>query len=67
MFSLFLNAQQVKPEKINLIIGSGGKKVKRIIEDTGVEAIDAQDDGTVSQYTTLSSNFYFSWHFLIFF
>lgn len=38
---------QVSPEKINLIIGSGGKKVKSIIEETGVEAIDTEDDGTV--------------------
>ncbi|KAK7286582.1 hypothetical protein RJT34_21675 [Clitoria ternatea] len=38
---------KVKPERINLIIGSGGKKVKSIIEESGVEAIDAEDDGTV--------------------
>lgn len=30
-----------------MIIGSGGKKVKSIIEETGVEAIDTQDDGIV--------------------
>lgn len=39
---------KVQPEKINLIIGSGGKKVKSIIEETGVESIDTQDDGVVS-------------------
>lgn len=39
---------QVKPDRINLIIGSGGKKVKSIIEETGVESIDTQDDGIVS-------------------
>ncbi|XP_058105831.1 probable polyribonucleotide nucleotidyltransferase 1, chloroplastic isoform X2 [Magnolia sinica] len=38
---------KVKPEKVNLIIGSGGKKVKSIIEESGVEAIDTQDDGVV--------------------
>lgn len=38
---------QVKPEKVNLIIGTGGKKVKSIIEETGVDAIDTQDDGIV--------------------
>lgn len=37
----------MRPEKVNAIIGSGGKKVKSIIEETGVEAIDAQDDGIV--------------------
>ncbi|XP_041023853.1 probable polyribonucleotide nucleotidyltransferase 1, chloroplastic isoform X1 [Juglans microcarpa x Juglans regia] len=38
---------KVKPEKVNAIIGSGGKKVKSIIEETGVESIDTQDDGIV--------------------
>ncbi|KAI7736786.1 hypothetical protein M8C21_016433 [Ambrosia artemisiifolia] len=38
---------KVKPEKVNLIIGSGGKKVKSIIEETGVESIDTQDNGIV--------------------
>lgn len=39
---------QVKPDRVNLIIGSGGKKVKSIIEESGVESIDTQDDGIVS-------------------
>ncbi|KAJ6846592.1 putative polyribonucleotide nucleotidyltransferase 1, chloroplastic [Iris pallida] len=38
---------KVKPEKVNAIIGSGGKKVKSIIEETGVDAIDTQDNGIV--------------------
>ncbi|KAI5659508.1 hypothetical protein M9H77_28301 [Catharanthus roseus] len=42
-----IHVMKVQPEKINLIIGSGGKKVKSIIEETGVEAIDTQDDGVV--------------------
>lgn len=46
--SFYIAILQVKPEKVNLIIGSGGKKVKSIIEETGVEGIDTQDDGTVS-------------------
>ncbi|XP_071911897.1 probable polyribonucleotide nucleotidyltransferase 1, chloroplastic [Coffea arabica] len=46
-YAPIIHVMKVKPEKINLIIGSGGKKVKSIIEETGVEAIDAQDDGTV--------------------
>lgn len=33
---------------MNVIIGSGGKKVKSIIEESGVEAIDMQDNGIVS-------------------
>ena len=49
----FMMSFQVAPEKVNKIIGSGGKKVKSIIEETGVEAIEAQDDGIVRSYTTL--------------
>lgn len=37
-----------------MIIGSGGKKVRSIIEETGVEAIDTDDDGIVRQWKTLS-------------
>ena len=38
---------KVKPNKVNLIIGSGGKTIKSIIEETGVDAIDTGDDGMV--------------------
>ncbi|KAG0451390.1 hypothetical protein HPP92_026271, partial [Vanilla planifolia] len=37
----------VNPEKIHLIIGSGGKKVKSIIEETGVEGIETNENGLV--------------------
>ncbi|XP_052198912.1 probable polyribonucleotide nucleotidyltransferase 1, chloroplastic isoform X2 [Diospyros lotus] len=46
-YAPLIHVMKVKPEKINLIIGSGGKKVKSIIEETGVEAIDTRDDGMV--------------------
>ncbi|GMH09647.1 hypothetical protein Nepgr_011488 [Nepenthes gracilis] len=46
-YAPLIHVMKVKPEKINLIIGTGGKKVKSIIEEAGVEAIDAQDDGIV--------------------
>ncbi|CAN4076625.1 unnamed protein product [Withania somnifera] len=46
-YAPLIHVMKVKPEKINLIIGAGGKKVKSIIEETGVEAIDTQDDGVV--------------------
>ncbi|XAR69502.1 Polyribonucleotide nucleotidyltransferase [Bertholletia excelsa] len=46
-YAPLIHVMKVKPEKINLIIGSGGKKVKSIIEESGVEAIDTQDDGIV--------------------
>ncbi|KAK9169425.1 hypothetical protein Syun_001565 [Stephania yunnanensis] len=42
-----IHVMKVKPDKVNVIIGSGGKKVKSIIEQTGVESIEAQDDGVV--------------------
>ena len=37
-----------------MIIGSGGKKVRSIIEETGIEAIDADDDGIVRSVKALS-------------
>ncbi|TMX02653.1 hypothetical protein EJD97_020597 [Solanum chilense] len=46
-YAPLIHVMKVKPEKINLIIGAGGKKVKSIIEETGVEAIETQDDGVV--------------------
>nr|POF09345.1 polyribonucleotide nucleotidyltransferase 1, chloroplastic [Quercus suber] len=46
-YAPLIHIMKVKPEKVNAIIGSGGKKVKSIIEETGVEAIDTQDDGIV--------------------
>ncbi|CAA6658594.1 unnamed protein product [Spirodela intermedia] len=46
-YAPLIHVMKVKPEKINAIIGAGGKKVKSIIEETGVEAIDTQDDGIV--------------------
>ncbi|XP_020095675.1 probable polyribonucleotide nucleotidyltransferase 1, chloroplastic isoform X1 [Ananas comosus] len=46
-YAPLIHVMKVKPEKVNLIIGTGGKKVKSIIEETGVDAIDTQDDGIV--------------------
>jgi polyribonucleotide nucleotidyltransferase len=37
---------KIDPEKIGLVIGPGGKTIRKIIEETGVE-IDVEDDGTV--------------------
>jgi len=37
---------KIKPEKIRDVIGSGGKVINKIIEETGVK-IDIEDDGTV--------------------
>ena len=40
---------KIDPEKIKDVIGSGGKTINKIIEDTGVK-IDIEDDGTVFVY-----------------
>ena len=37
----------IHPEKIKDVIGPGGKIINKIIQDTGVEKIDIEDDGTV--------------------
>jgi polyribonucleotide nucleotidyltransferase len=38
---------KVNPEKIRFIIGPGGEMINKIIEETGVQSIDIDDDGTV--------------------
>lgn len=38
---------QIKPSKIATVIGPGGKQIRAIIEETGVE-IDINDDGLIS-------------------
>jgi polyribonucleotide nucleotidyltransferase len=38
---------QIKPDRIRDVIGPGGKMIRAIIDQTGVE-IDVEDDGTVS-------------------
>lgn len=38
---------QIKPSKIGIVIGPGGKQIRAIIEETGVE-IDIDDNGLVS-------------------
>ncbi len=40
---------KINPDKIKDVIGSGGKTINKIIEDTGVK-IDIEDDGTVFVY-----------------
>ncbi|XP_052305519.1 probable polyribonucleotide nucleotidyltransferase 1, chloroplastic isoform X2 [Populus trichocarpa] len=46
-YAPLIHIMKVNPKKVNIIIGSGGKKVKSIIEETGVEAIDTREDGIV--------------------
>lgn len=41
-----VTTMQIKPDKIREVIGPGGKMIKKIIDDCGVQ-IDIDDDGTV--------------------
>ena len=38
---------QINPDKIKDVIGPGGKIINKIIDETGVEKIDIEDDGKV--------------------
>ena len=38
---------KVKPDQVRIVIGSGGKTIRGIVEQTGVQ-IDVQDDGTIN-------------------
>jgi polyribonucleotide nucleotidyltransferase len=38
---------QINPDKIKDVIGPGGKMINKIIDETGVEKIDIEDDGKV--------------------
>jgi polyribonucleotide nucleotidyltransferase len=38
---------RIDPDKIAEVIGSRGKVIKRIIEESGVEKIDTEDDGRI--------------------
>ncbi len=38
---------QINPDKIKDVIGPGGKVINKIIEETGVDKIDIEDDGKV--------------------
>lgn len=42
-----IETMQIKPSKIAVVIGPGGKQIRAIIEETGVE-IDINDDGLIS-------------------
>lgn len=48
-----IETMQVKPSKIGVLIGPGGKQIRAIVDETGVE-IDIDDDGTVNISSTSS-------------
>ena len=37
----------IDPKKIGMVIGSGGKTINKLKEETGVEEISIEDDGTI--------------------
>lgn len=46
-YAPLIHIMKVTPSKVNVIIGSGGKKIRSILEETGADSIDIQDDGVV--------------------
>lgn len=42
-----IETMQIKPSKIGIVIGPGGKQIRAIVEETGVQ-VDINDDGVVS-------------------
>lgn len=44
----------INPDKVKYVIGPGGKMIKKIIEETGVE-IDIEDDGVIHIYAVDNS------------
>lgn len=46
-YAPLIDVLKVNPGKLNLIIGSSGRIVKGIIEDTGVDSIDIQQNGLI--------------------
>ena len=45
----------ISVDKIKDVIGSGGKVINKIIEETGVK-IDIEEDGTIFIYSQTNSN-----------
>ena len=50
-FAPRIETLQIKPSKIGIVIGPGGKQIRSIIEETGVQ-IDINDSGLVSIAST---------------
>ena len=46
---------KINPDKIRDVIGSGGKVINKIIEETGVK-IDIEDDGRIFIYSSSQEN-----------
>lgn len=46
-YAPLMEFMKIEPEKVNGVIGGGGKTVKSIIEQSGVDSIELEDDGSV--------------------
>ena len=46
-FAPSIKVLKIDPKDIGMVIGSGGSTIKKIREDSGIESIDIEDDGTV--------------------
>ncbi|CAN1768677.1 Probable polyribonucleotide nucleotidyltransferase 1, chloroplastic, partial [Linum perenne] len=47
MYAPLIHILKVDKDKVNIIIGPGGKKVRSIMEESGVDGIDTEDDGII--------------------
>ncbi len=47
MYAPRIETMKISPSKIGIVVGPGGKQIRSIIEETGVE-LDIDDDGTIS-------------------
>lgn len=45
-----ITVMRINPEKIGMLIGPGGKNIKRLVDESGCE-IDIEDDGTVKIFS----------------
>jgi polyribonucleotide nucleotidyltransferase len=43
-----LEVIHINPDKIRLVIGPGGEMIRKLIAESGVDAIDIEDDGSVT-------------------
>ena len=42
-----LITMKINPEKIRFVIGPGGEVINKIIDETGIDSLDIEDDGTL--------------------
>ncbi|GBG70114.1 hypothetical protein CBR_g5744 [Chara braunii] len=47
-YAPIIATMKIEPSKVVTVIGSGGKTIRSIIDESGVECINVEDDGTVT-------------------